>query len=90
MTIARNLALVGSPGGASTIRGSIAISGAVTVGLTDLVVTGCADARVTATGGASVTGSGLVVTTSAFPACPFLFADGFESADMSAWSSSLP
>ncbi len=90
VTIARSLALVGAPGGLSTIRGSIAISGAVTVGLTDLVVTGCADARVTATGGAGVTGSGLVVTNSTSPACPFLFADGFESADTSVWSSSLP
>lgn len=90
LVLARTIDLVGTTSGSSTIRGAIAVSGAVAVGLTDLLVTGCADARVTAGAGASVSGTGLEVVTPASPACPWIFGDGFESSDTTAWSMSAP
>jgi hypothetical protein len=90
VAIGRTLDVLGAAGGSSTVRGSIAVVGGAQVGLSDLIVSGCSEARVTATGGGRVVGSNLRVSTSSSVPCPLIFADGFESGDASAWSSSVP
>lgn len=91
--IARSLTLAGPSGSAATVQGLLRVTGAGTeVQLRDLrVENGCAGEAMDVGFGAQVDASRVVAVRSAALPCPPLpiFADGFESGDTSAWSSTV-
>ena len=96
IVIRRSLTLAGPGGGGAVVQGLVLLTGSGTlVTLQDLrVENGCVPDALRASGGAILTGDNLQVERSAALPCPAtadtIFADGFESGDPSAWSSTSP
>ncbi len=100
LVVARDVVLAGAGAGATVVAGAIEVSGATTdVALDGLAldgtgvgVAGCWQSLLAATGGARLqTAADLLVTNSGIAngACR-IFADGFESAGVLAWSAASP
>jgi len=95
--IARDLEVRGSSSETTVIEGQLAVQGGSTqVALEDMTVDGSAPGvggtfseALLVAGGAEVNGLRIVVLN-ATEAPSAIFADGFESGDTSAWSSSVP
>ena len=94
INIPRSLILAGPGGGGAIVEGLVRVVGAGTVvDLNDLAVqNGCLENAMLVLGGAEVNGTNLTVERSAALPCPpsFIFSDGFETGDTSAWSSQVP
>lgn len=100
LVVARDVVLAGAGAGATAVAGAIEVSGATTdVALAGLAidgtgagVAGCWQKLLAANGGARLsTTSDVRVTNSGVPAGPCrLFADGFESSGVLAWSAASP
>ncbi len=96
IVIRRSLTLAGPAAGGAVVQGLVLMTGSGTlVTLQDLrVENGCVPDALRAVGGAMVAGEILEVERSAALPCPAtadtIFADGFESGDPSAWSSTSP
>ena len=100
VSIDRNLTLQGASGGGSTIEGRLLVGGAgsevsanhLKVDTTTANLAGCFQRALEVNGGARLTGQGLELRNSLEGDClaAVIFADGFESGDISAWSDSRP
>ena len=93
--VTRSLTLSGPGGGGAVIEGLATVSGAGTqVAMNNLAIqNGCTPDGIRSDGQAELTGTNLSVTSNSALPCPiipFLFSDGFESGDTSAWSGSVP
>ncbi len=96
VVLRRTLTLAGPAAGGAVVQGLVLVSGVGTVAtLRDLrVENGCVPDAVRAAGSARLEGDALDVVRSAGLPCPLtadaIFADGFESGNTSAWSSTSP
>jgi hypothetical protein len=96
IVIRRSLTLAGPGAGGAVVQGLVLMTGSGTlVTLNDLrVENGCVPDALRASGSAILTGANLQVERSAALPCPLtadaIFADGFESGNTSAWSSTSP
>ena len=96
IVIRRSLTLAGPGAGGAVVQGLVLLTGSGTlVTLNDLrVENGCVPNALRTSGGATLTGENLEVERSEALPCPVItdtiFADGFESGDPSAWSSTSP
>ena len=96
IVISRSLTVAGPAAGVAVVQGLVLITGSGTlVTLRDLKVeNGCVPDALRASKGAKLTGDNLQVERSAGLPCPAItdtiFADGFESGNTAAWSSTSP
>jgi len=93
--VTRSLTLNGPGGGGAVIEGLVTVSGTGTqVAMNNLAIqNGCTPDGIRADGQAELTGTNLSVTSNSTLPCPiipFIFSDGFESSDTSAWSAASP
>ena len=93
--VARSLTINGPGGGGAVIEGLATVTGSGTqVAFNNLAVqNGCTPDGVRVDGGAEVNGTNFAVTSDTALPCPivpFIFSDGFESGNTSAWSATVP
>ncbi len=97
VTVGRDLTIRGASSATSVVEGQLSVQGGSTqVELEDLTVdasapgvAGTSSEALNVLGGAELNGRDIVVLNAAFD--PFaIFADGFESGDTSAWSTTVP
>ncbi|HEX4953137.1 MAG TPA: hypothetical protein VF017_07055 [Thermoanaerobaculia bacterium] len=89
----RTVVLSGPVSGAALLSGSLSATGAGTVVTVShlAVASSCEGPAVQAMAGARIVGTGVVVLRPDSLPCPGpLFADGFESGDLSAWTTVVP
>jgi hypothetical protein len=92
VAIPRSLVLHGPAAGGARLAGSLVATGYTVLALSHLAIeSGCPDPPLLAKAGAKIEGQAVDVRRSPGLACPGpLFADGFESGNLGAWSTAIP